>query len=396
MTPLATRLAEWAHSLVPDESDLALARRSLLDTVAVTLAGRGTPMVRLAGQLAEGGRWAALGHVLDFDDLHTGSTAHVSVVCVPSVLAAGGGARDYLAGAGVMARIGTALGWRHYAAGWHTTCTAGAPAAAVAAALAMGLSVPEIATALVLALPAAGGVQRTFGTDGKSLQVGFAVDAGVRAARLAAAGAKADLTALEAWLGLLGASPNSVDLTGPAVPGGLAVKMYPCCYALQRPISALHGIRASLPRTDNIARIVIRTPKASVTPLIHHRPATGLEGKFSLEYGAAAAVLDAYPGFASFTDEAVVRPAARRLAGLVASELEAGGDGLLDGQVSVEVVSVGGDTFAATERYPLGSPQRPPNDEQLRRKLASCLDGMDTDPERWTWESCAGLLCAVR
>ena len=28
-----------------------------------------------------------------------------------------------------MARLGSALGWRHYSAGWHATCTAGAPAA---------------------------------------------------------------------------------------------------------------------------------------------------------------------------------------------------------------------------------------------------------------------------
>ena len=26
-----------------------------------------------------------------------------------------------------MARLGTALGWPHYSAGWHATCTAGRP-----------------------------------------------------------------------------------------------------------------------------------------------------------------------------------------------------------------------------------------------------------------------------
>jgi len=33
-----------------------------------------------------------------------------------------------------MARLGTALGWPHYARGWHATCTAGAPGAAACAA----------------------------------------------------------------------------------------------------------------------------------------------------------------------------------------------------------------------------------------------------------------------
>src|SRR6266702_4950471 len=141
MTSVAVTLAEWAAGLEPDREDLELAHRSLLDTVAVTLAARDHRVTRLAAAagLPEGARWAVAGHVLDFDDLHMPSTTHVSVVCVPTALAADGGARAYLAAAGVMARLGTALGWRHYAAGWHATCTAGAPAAAAGAAVALGL-----------------------------------------------------------------------------------------------------------------------------------------------------------------------------------------------------------------------------------------------------------------
>ena len=142
--------------------------------------------------------------MLDFDDLHMESTTHISALCVPTALATGGGARGYLAAAGVMARLGTALGWPHYSAGWHATCTAGAPACAAGAAVALGLDPGQIATAIALAIPGAGGVQRAFGTDAKSLQAGFAVDAGIRAALLAAAGAQADWSALEAWLALVG------------------------------------------------------------------------------------------------------------------------------------------------------------------------------------------------
>ena len=80
--PLAVELAQWAHSFRPDSGDLALAGRSLRDTVAVTLAARDHPVARLAAGLPEGARWAVTGHVLDFDDLHMQSTAHVSVVCV--------------------------------------------------------------------------------------------------------------------------------------------------------------------------------------------------------------------------------------------------------------------------------------------------------------------------
>ena len=423
---LAGRLAEWAHGLAPTAEDLALADRSLLDTVAVALAARDHPVTGLARSLPEAARWAVAAHVLDFDDLHMESTTHISAVCVPMALATGGGARGFLAAAGVMARLGTALGWAHYSAGWHATCTAGAPASAAGAAVALGLDPARIATAMALAVPGAGGVQRAFGTDAKSLQVGFAVDAGIRAARLAAAGARADPAALDDWLTLVGGTgrtaqaqpdshagpadqpqpdsqtrphsqtqPHSQDMPQtPAVPGGLAIKMYPCCYALQRPISALAELaeRAKVADPDQVSRIVLRTPEATVTPLIHHRPDTGLQGKFSLEYAAAAALLDRYPGFASFGDEAVRRPAARRLAEAVEVKLDPGGGWLLDGVLEAAVHTSDGEVHRISQQFPPGSPGRPPTRDQLQAKLAGCVTGLDTDPGGWTWDNAAQVL----
>jgi 2-methylcitrate dehydratase PrpD len=394
MTSVAVTLARWAADLQPSPGDEELAHRSLLDTVAVTLAARDHRVTRLAAGLPEGARWAVAGHVLDFDDLHMPSTTHVSAVCVPTALAVseqagGGGPRAYLAAAGVMARLGTALGWPHYSAGWHATCTAGAPAAAAGAAVALGLPAERIAAAMALAVPAAGGVQRAFGTDAKSLQVGFAVDAGIRAARLAAAGAQADPAALDAWLSLVGGDPAQVDPSGPVIPNGLAIKLYPCCYALQRPISTLAELA---PDPAVVRRIVLRTPEATVVPLIHHRPQTGLEGKFSLEYAAAAALLDTYPGFGSFTDEAVRRDEARRLVGLVETKLEPGGDWLLEGELEAEVHTADGTVLRARQQYPPGSPARPPTPDDLAAKVAGCVRGLDTDPAQWTWDNAATTL----
>ena len=395
---LAGQLARWAHDLEPTGEDLALADRSLVDTVAVALAGRDHRVTRLAETMPEGPRWAVAAHVLDFDDLHMESTTHISAVCVPTALAMGAGARAYLAGAGVMARLGDALGWPHYSAGWHATCTAGAPAAAAGAAVAMGLGPEQIANAIALAVPGAGGVQRAFGTDAKSLQVGFAVDTGIRAATLAAAGALADPVALEDWMTLVGGDPGAADLSGTAVPGGLAVKIYPCCYALQRPISALGELARAGPLDPaEVSRIVLRTPEGTLAPLIHHRPDTGLQGKFSLEYAAAAALLDGYPGFASFTDDAVRRPAARRLAGLVEIKSEPGGTCLLDGELVAELHTANGGVAQITQQFPPGSPGRPATAGQLQAKIADCLAGLDAggqelDPSAWTWPSAADLL----
>jgi 2-methylcitrate dehydratase PrpD len=384
----ASALATWATELDPAPEDLALAQRSLLDTAAVARAGRGHQLRPLFEQLTTAGRLAATAHVLDFDDLHMPSTAHISAICVPAALATGGGATAYLAGAGVMARLGSALGWPHYSAGWHATCTAGAPAAAVTAAVARGLDAEQTAVAIALALPAAGGVQRAFGTASKSLQVGFAADAGVRAAALAAAGATADPVALEEWMGLVrgdvgelvtadvsklasGDDSMIVTPTEAAVPGALAIKRFPCCYALQRPIAALSALE-ELPAPDEIERIRVYTPASSLKPLIRSRPSTGLEGKFSLEYALVAFLIDGRADFETFSDAAVQRPAAQDLLGRV--EIHPTGDGsdLLAGDCTIEIERTERGTLTTTLDRPPGAPDRPPTDDEFAQKLTMC------------------------
>ena len=389
---VAPALAGWAAALDPSPADLGLARRALADTVAVALAARGDPVAGLLGPLGPAGRWSALAHVLDFDDLHMPSTAHISAICVPVALASGGGARAYLAGAGVMARLGTALGWPHYARGWHATCTAGAPAAAACAAVADGAGPEGIATAMALAVPAAGGVQRAFGTAAKSLQVAFAADAGVRAARLAAAGASADPAALDQWLALVGGDARRLSPAGPAVPDGLAVKLFPCCYALQRPMAAMRELRSGGLEPGAVERIVVRTPEAAVAPLIHDRPVTGLQGKFSLPYGIAAALLDEHPGFAAFTDAGVGRPAAQSLLRRVTLEAEPGGEGLLDGAVEIEAIPRDGAARRVTLELPPGAPGRPPTPEELRAKVAECAGPLAEAVTGLDWDGAAALL----
>ncbi len=380
MTSTAETLARWAAEFTPGPEDLELARRSLLDTAAVTLAAREHPLTRIVAGSPDAARWSAIGHVLDFDDLHIESTTHISVVVVPAVLAASGGAEAYLAGAGVMARLGERLGWRHYSAGWHATCTAGAPAAAVAAGKAMGLDAERLATALALAVPAAGGVQRAFGTHGKSLQVGFAAESGVRAAQLARAGASADPAALDDWLRLVGGEPGDLNLDGPAVPGGLAIKVFPCCYAMQRPIAALREVRGDV--QGEVRRVRVRTPEGTVQPLIHDRPRTGLQGKFSMQYAVATALLDDYPDFASFTDEAVARPEAQKLLRRVETAYPPGADGLLAGTVDIEVEH-DGEPLRTSLAQPPGSPARPPNSAELAEKLSACAAAGLLDGGNW-------------
>lgn len=411
-TTIAGRLAAWAHALEPSATDLELASRSLLDTVGVALAAAEHPILpaaralsESAGAEADAALWATMAHVLDFDDLHMPSTTHISTVCVPVALATAGddpdlAARAYLAGGGVMARLGTALGWPHYSSGWHATTTSGAPAAAVVAGIAMGLDVEQLTRAIALAVPAAGGVQRAFGTDCKSLQVGMAAAAGVRAARLAGAGAGADPRAVASWLELVRGDTEHSMLTDPAsdpaaVPDGLAIKIYPACYALQRPISA---VREALGRTvtaQEVTGIELTTPAGTVQPLVHHSPVTGLEGKFSLEYAAATALLDEHSGFAAFDDDAVSRPEAQDLIARTRIELTEGGVGLLDGAVQVRIETADGQVCTGSLDLPPGSPTRPPSSEDMHAKIADCLErGRRTGiaVEQISWTSGAALL----
>jgi 2-methylcitrate dehydratase PrpD len=242
---------------------------------------------------------------------------------------------------------------------------------------------------MALAVPAAGGVQAAFGTHSKSLQVGFAAEAGVRAARLACQGASADPGALDAWLGMVGGQIQPIP-PGPAVPGGLAVKVFPCCYALQRPLAAVREIRHKI--DGEVTHVQVCTPGATVQPLIHDRPRTGLEGKFSLPYGIACALLDDYPGFASFTDAAVNRPEAQRLLSRVVLDRTPGGTGLLDGEVAIRVDLASGTSLHTRLAHPPGSPSRTPTAAELDGKLAACGPDVPALLSGVTWEAAPELL----
>ncbi|MGH2883138.1 MAG: MmgE/PrpD family protein, partial [Solirubrobacteraceae bacterium] len=227
-----------------------------------------------------------------------------------------------------------------------------------------------------------------FGTAAKSLQVAFVGEAGLRAAALADAGATADPRVVDDWLALVGGDPDTPIPDGPAVPGGLAIKLFPCCYALQRPIAAVRTLEP-VP-ADEIRRIAVRTPAASLAPLIHHSPVTGLEGKFSLEYGIAAALLDDRPGFDSFSDAGVERPEAMRLARLIeVAPSDDGGDQLLTGEVEIEIETRAGAGFHASLALPPGAPDRPMTDEELTTKLELCGAG---EVAELSWESAAQFL----
>jgi 2-methylcitrate dehydratase PrpD len=354
-------------------------RVALLDWLACAARGVREPAPRAAAALGDRVAFAgAAGHVLDFDDTYLPGIAHLSAPTAPAALVVaaelGLSVADALAsyeeGFEAMGALARASHPALYDRGWHPTAVCGVVGAAVAAARLLGA---ERERAVALALLRPGGLRAAFGSDGKSLQVGLAAAAGVRAARLATAGARAPLgDVARGWEEVTGGTYVEPE------PGRRAVdenwiKAWPCCLQTHGAIEAAASIRER-PRPSALSVTVhpVSLQAASVGP----EPADGLQAKFSIPYLTAYALLHGPPvveSFASVDAEAVA----------LASGIAVRSDPSL---LESEFVLNDGDEEVARVRAALGSPERPMDAAALRAKveglagpaLASALD----DPGR--------------
>ena len=412
---VSERLARFVAETegVPEEA-IAQARRAVLDTLGVALAGscqesarsvaawvreqtgRGEATVLVRGfsapapdaALANG----TAGHALDYDDVSLPMRGHPSVPLVPAVLAVGekarSGGRDLLTafvlGFEVETRLGRAIGEAHYALGWHATSTLGTLGAAAACARLLGLDARRTQVAMGIAASLAGGLQQNFGTMTKPLHAGWAARSGLVAAELAARGFTSDPRALDGESGFLRAMSGGaeVDLEPLADPGrpyeitssGIGVKRYPCCYAVHRSLDAALDLRARH-RIDaeDIAAVRVEVSRGTLLPLREELPETGLEGKFSLAYCLAAALVDGRVGLASFTNEAVLRPALRELMAKVeAVEGAEAGAFPIGGYAAVRIALGDGTEYRLRVDTPRGDPSRPLAWDELAEKFRDC------------------------
>jgi len=414
-TGITARLARFIvntsfESLPPDV--LTAAKRAWLDTIGVTLAGRDEDGSKIALAYAEqsGGKpeatvlgsslktsaaLAALvngawGHALDFDDMSKGLNGHPSVALLPAVLAAAerddkSGSEALLAfviGFEVSAKLGLALGPSGYARGWHATSVVGSVAAAAAVSKLMGLDEEQTRNALGIATSMASGSRQNFGSMTKPLHAGIAARAGLEAATLAGLGFTADQDAIEAPLGfgpLFSPAgdwqPELVDGLGDPwdlIDPGLSVKQYPCCYNTHLALDAAFNASARRRLLEaEIEAIEVRVAEGSTPALIHHRPTTGLAGKFSMEYCVTAALLDGEVKLASFEDEAVARPEAQALLRRVnISYYPPAGGAAADARVSVRLQD--GSNLDGSALFEHGSDTDPLSRDELVAKYRDC------------------------
>jgi len=95
---------------------------------------------------------------------------------------------------------------------------------------------------------------------------------------------------------------------------GIYVKRWPCCYSSHRTLGGLFNlVEQHRLRAEEITEVAIGFLPGGDTALISRNPQTGLEGKFSVEYAAAAALLDHSLALETFSDAMVQRPQAREL-----------------------------------------------------------------------------------
>ena len=347
-------------------------RVAFLDWLACATAGAREPAARAARAAGDGllERVAAAGcagHVLDYDDTYTPGLVHASAPAAPvALLAAADLGHDlgavltaFEAGFEATAALARASHPALYERGWHSTAVCGAVGASAAAARLLDLDAEATGNAAALALLHAGGLRAAFGSDGKAIQVGGAAAAGLHAARLAAAGARAPLDAVSR-----GPAGFEQAFGGRwAVPGGDPavrqnwIKAYPCCLATHSPIEAALEVsgQGALP-----ARITVRVHPIARQAAVHDDASDPLQAKFSIPYLTAFALLHGAPGVVSFTAvDSDARALARRS---VLLELDA-----TLGEMEA-VIEDGGDRLARVETA-LGSPARPMNAERLGAKV---------------------------
>lgn len=324
----------------------------------------------------------AMSHIFDYDDTDLDTIIHPTGPVFSAALALaewkGLSGRHLLAaeavGAEVEIRIGAAVYPAHYDIGWHITGTAGTFGAAAAGAWMLGLDPDRTTHALGLAATQASGLREMFGSMAKALHVGEAASRGLSSALLAEKGFTASTQALEAKRGFCSVLAGEYDLS--KATDGLGrdylllrngLKPYACGVVVHPTIDGVrrlkerHGLVA-----EEVAEIETRVHPLVLELTDKQQPRTGLEGKFSIYFCAAIALIDGHARQSQFTDEKVNRPDVIALKDRVKAVVT---PGIRESQAVVTVRTVDGRTLTERVEAASGTPRNPLSDEDLAAKF---------------------------
>jgi 2-methylcitrate dehydratase PrpD len=340
------------------------------------------------------------GHAMDYDDTQLstskeavyGLLTHPTTPVLAAVLAVGEKQNingeefllAYILGVEVECRIADAINPRHYQSGFHSTATMGGLGAAMAVGKILRLKEDALIRALGIAASMASGLRENFGTMTKPLHAGRSAENGVTAALLAQAGFTSATNILEAKRGFYNAMAGGYDESKIAgrlgrpyfmQEPGISIKPYPSG-SLSHPAQDLildlvkdHNLRA-----DDIEAIDVGTNSNVPNALIYPMPKTALEGKFSIPFCMAIAVLERKAGIAQFTDERVrqrkVIDLMKRVTLYVDDELEALGYDQVRSRIRIRLRN--GKTLEGRYDVARGHPEKPMSWDELGEKFRDC------------------------
>ena len=334
------------------------------------------------------------GHCLDYE-IQGFPPTHGTSSCLPAALALA--ELHHVPGSRVITAY--VLGWeiqgRLRAAsapatrpGYHPPGLVGPLGGAAAAAKTVGLDADQTLMALGIAASRTGGLTANTGTMVKSTHPGNAARMGAEAAILAGMGYTASDEVLESPVGyaaaIFGGEFNWDVATGGLgaswrlVDPGFDIKRFPAQVYMQNAIEAALNLREQNGvDPNNIEQVTIRRRGRGHSGPV---PRSGLDGKFSVEYCAAAALLDGHVGIDTFTDARRFSPDMEAMLGRISVEPE----GPESGATLATALLKDGTTVSAECSAFTGSASNPMSREQLLAKARDCFTRAlsDADTER--------------
>lgn len=422
------QLAEWIvkaqYEDIPESGPHRVKER-FIDSLGVQFAGLSvstgriiTKWVRAQGGKAEstvvGGGFkstasletlanATAGHALEFDDIalfsgHYANPLTAAALAVGEKLGSSG--RDvilaWMVGYEVICQTAkpcmdgprNTLLWR----GWFNQGFQPVMGVAALTAKLMGLDVTQTRMALGNAASAMAGVMKNRGSDTKSFTAGSAAMHGVIAAELTSLGFTANENIIDGdngvarMMGLEVGDPQKV-LSGlgawEMASRGSTMRLHASCGAAHWGQDALQKIvRRRTINPAEIDSIVVSIPAFLTEMLPFHQPQTGLEGKYSIEYGLTAVALDGRAGLHQYTDEAVRRPEAQELMKRVRYEPVEGDFGSVKLESRVELRLNDGEVLEESVSLSHGRPEDPLSDEELLGKFHECAEALVGEKQR--------------
>ena len=355
-----------------------------------TLVGAGLKLPAPLAALYNGG----LAHGNEFDDTYSEGRWHGSAPVVPPALAvaellhADGKALIVALAAGLEAgcRL-TRAAPTLIAHGFHSTCTAGVFAGALAAGRLMGLDAARLADAMGVAGSFASGTV-AFLTDpepwSKRIQVGHAGQSAITAARAAAAGFRGPRDILDGRHGYFRsyAREGNYDLSRVTEALGqdwqllkLYPKRYPCDHIAQGYVDCAIAIA----REPGVTPAAIEHVDCVVHPLVvpimfepeerRYSPENGWSARWSMPFNMAVALTDGTLGIDSWTDARASDPATRALMRKVGYVVDAGLAFPGDYPARLRVRLTDSRIFERDQPKVAGSPENPMPPEEYERKF---------------------------